>query len=64
MPQLLHNHKEFNALISIVANNMSIAPALIEKDYWIMHCLYGLQKIDLAFELTLLQKPATIRQHN
>jgi hypothetical protein len=49
---------------SIVANNMSIAPALVEKDYWIIHCLYGLQKIDFAFELTLLQKPTTIRQHN
>ena len=51
MPQLLHNHKEFNALISIVASNMSIAPALVEKDYWIMHCLYGLQKMNLTFEL-------------
>jgi hypothetical protein len=27
----LHNHKEFNELISIVANNMSIAPALVEN---------------------------------
>jgi hypothetical protein len=51
MPKLLHNHKDFNALISIVANNMSIAPALVEKDYWIMHCLYGLQKMYLTFEL-------------
>lgn len=51
MPKLLHNHKDFNALISIVANNMSIAPALVEKDYWIMHCLYGLQKMNLTFEL-------------
>ena len=51
MPQLLHNHKEFNALISIVASNLSIAPALVEKDYWIMHCLYGLQKMKLTFEL-------------
>jgi predicted nucleotidyltransferase component of viral defense system len=51
MPQLLHNHKEFNELISIVASNLSIAPALVEKDYWIMHCLYGLQKMNLTFEL-------------
>ncbi|MEI6652126.1 MAG: nucleotidyl transferase AbiEii/AbiGii toxin family protein [Chlorobiaceae bacterium] len=51
MPQFLHNHKEFNELISIVANNMAITPALVEKDYWIMHCLYGLQKMELTFEL-------------
>lgn len=30
---------------------MDIAPALVEKDYWIMHCLYGLQKLGLRFEL-------------
>src|SRR5690606_12594209 len=26
-------------------------PALVEKDYWIMHCLYGLQRLGLAFQL-------------
>lgn len=30
---------------------MDIAPALVEKDYWIMHCLYGLQELGLRFEL-------------
>ena len=37
----LHNHSEFADLIRIVAREMSIAPALVEKDYWIMQCLYG-----------------------
>ena len=47
----LHNHPDFPALIRIVAGEMDIAPALVEKDYWIMHCLYGLQKLGLRFEL-------------
>jgi hypothetical protein len=40
----LHNHPQFADLIRIVAEERSIDPALVEKDYWIMHCLYGLQR--------------------
>jgi hypothetical protein len=47
----LHNHKQFPELIRIVAEKKRIDPALVEKDYWIMHCLYGLQKLGLTFEL-------------
>jgi hypothetical protein len=47
----LHNHSQFADLIRIVANERSVAPALVEKDYWIMHCLYGLQQLGLKFEL-------------
>jgi hypothetical protein len=47
----LHNHKQFSELIRIVAEQKGIDPALVEKDYWIMHSLYGLQKLDLIFEL-------------
>jgi hypothetical protein len=47
----LHNHSDFPALIRIVAGEMAIDPALVEKDYWIMHCLFGLQKLGMAFEL-------------
>jgi hypothetical protein len=35
----LHNHPEFADLIRIVAEEEGIDPALVEKDYWIMHCL-------------------------
>jgi len=38
-------------LIRIVAQEKGIDPALVEKDYWIMHGLYGLQKLSLKFEL-------------
>jgi hypothetical protein len=47
----LHNHPQFADLIRIVAEEKGIDPALIEKDYWIMHCLYGLQQMGLTFEL-------------
>jgi predicted nucleotidyltransferase component of viral defense system len=52
MPRdFLHSHPQFADLIRIVAAEKGIDPALIEKDYWIMHCLYGLQQIGLTFEL-------------
>src|SRR3954452_6571241 len=47
----LHNHKQFSDLIRIVAEQKGIDPALVEKDYWIMHCLYGLQQLGMTFEL-------------
>jgi predicted nucleotidyltransferase component of viral defense system len=47
----LHNHPQFPELIRIVAQQKGIDPALVEKDYWIMHCLYGLQRLGLKFEL-------------
>ncbi len=47
----LHNHPQFSDLIRIVAEQKKIDPALVEKDYWIMHCLYGLQQLGLKFEL-------------
>lgn len=50
-PDYLHRHPEFADLIRIVANDMAIAPALVEKDYWIMHCLFGLQSQKFSFEL-------------
>ena len=47
----LHNHPQFADLIRIVAAEKGVDPALVEKDYWIMHCLYGLQKLGLTFQL-------------
>jgi hypothetical protein len=47
----LHNHPQFSDLLRIVAQERSIAPALVEKDYWIMHCLYGLQRLGMTFVL-------------
>ena len=50
-PNYLHSHKDFPDLIRIVGEEKSIDPALVEKDYWVMHCLYGLQKMRLSFQL-------------
>jgi len=47
----LHNRNDFAELINIVGTKMSISPTLVEKDYWIMHCLHGLQKLNLGFEI-------------
>lgn len=47
----LHEAPDFADLLAIVGRDLGIDPALVEKDYWIMHCLYGLQKAGYAFEL-------------
>src|ERR1017187_1160068 len=52
MPRdFLHNHPQFADLIRIVAEEKGIDPALVEKDYWIMHCLYGLHELGFTFAL-------------
>lgn len=50
-PDYLHNHPEFNELLRTVEHQKNIERSLVEKDYWIMHCLYGLQKEGFEFEL-------------
>jgi hypothetical protein len=47
----LHQHKDFKDLILAESDTRAIDPILIEKDYWIMHCLYGLQILGFQFEL-------------
>jgi hypothetical protein len=49
--EYLHNHPDFPDLIRIVARDRGIDPGLVEKDYWIMHCLFGLQQLGFRFEL-------------
>jgi len=51
MPDYLHNHKEFKELLRAVEHEKSIDMSLVEKDYWIMHVLYGLQQGGFEFEL-------------
>lgn len=48
---LLHEREDFADLIRIVADERGLLPALVEKDYWIMHCLYGLGAQGFGFEL-------------
>lgn len=51
MSDFLHSHKDFEALLRIVAEERNILPGLVEKDYWIMHSLFGLQQNGFEFEL-------------
>lgn len=51
MADYLHNHPQFADLLRIVAEALAIDIALVEKDYWIMHSLHGLQQLGLSFEL-------------
>jgi hypothetical protein len=51
MLDFIHNDPEFKELISIVSNQKGIDITLVEKDYWIMHALYSLQKQGIEFEL-------------
>lgn len=51
MSDYLHNHKNFRDLLRIVGAELSIEPGLVEKDYWIMHVLYGLKQQGFQFEL-------------
>jgi hypothetical protein len=47
----LHDLKDFSDLIQVVSGEKRILPQLIEKDYWIMHVLYGLAKQEFIYEL-------------
>jgi hypothetical protein len=47
----LHERSDFADLIRIVAAERQLLPALVEKDYWIMHCLHGLAAQGFVFEL-------------
>jgi len=51
MTEFLHECRDFAQLIAIVAEQRGIDPVLVEKDYWIMHCLWGLQAQGFRFEL-------------
>lgn len=47
----LHNRKDFAELLRILEDEMGIQATLIEKDYWLMHVLYGLKAQGFSFEL-------------
>lgn len=43
-PVYLHERKDFADLLRIIEEETGIQAGLVEKDYWIMHVLYGLKK--------------------
>ena len=48
---LLHELPDFPDLIAVAARQEQVDPGLVEKDYWIMHGLWGLQQLGFTFEL-------------
>mgnify|MGYP002776474115 FL=1 len=51
MADFLHERRDFDQLLALVAEERGLDPMLVEKDYWIMHCLWGLQAQGFRFEL-------------
>lgn len=51
MAEFLHERRDFDQLLAVVADGRGLDPVLVEKDYWIMHCLWGLQDQGFRFEL-------------
>ncbi len=50
-PVFLHQIADFSELIEKLAQVNNIRAQLVEKDYWLMHCLWALQNTELKFEL-------------
>lgn len=51
MAIFLHEHRDFPELLRILEEETGILAHLVEKDYWIMHCLYGLTSQGYNFQL-------------
>lgn len=51
MSPFLHELPDAKELFEAVAFERKILPIIVEKDYWLMHCLWGLQQQQFHFEL-------------
>lgn len=51
MTKFLHEVANIKNLFAIVADEQRVLPLIVEKDYWLMHCLWGLQQQGYQFEL-------------
>lgn len=49
--RFLHELPDVKQLFEVVAKERGILPVIVEKDYWLMHCLWGLQQQGYEFEL-------------
>ena len=47
----LHQIPDVKDLFEVVAKEHQLLPDIVEKDYWVMHCLWGLQQQNFKFEL-------------
>ena len=51
MPKFVHELSDAKSLFETLGAEKNLPPVLIEKDYWVMHCLWGLQQNDFRFEM-------------
>lgn len=51
MSKFIHERDDFKQLIEALSNEIKIDPQLIEKDYWIMHALWGMNQLGFEYEL-------------
>ena len=47
----LHSLPDAKALFEAVAHERQVLPNIVEKDYWLMHCIWSLQQQGFKFEL-------------
>lgn len=47
----MHELPNAKELFEVIADEKGLLPDIIEKDYWLMHCLWGIQKNKYRFEL-------------
>ena len=45
----VHEDRDFPRLLRLVSEETHVAPALVEKDYWVTHCMWALHQT--GFEL-------------
>ena len=51
MRNFFHHRPDARELFETLAAQKGLPPAVVEKDYWVMHCLWGLQQLGLHFEM-------------
>ena len=51
VPEFVHELPDAKALFETLGAEKNLLPLLIEKDYWVMHCLWGLKQKGFSFEM-------------
>lgn len=45
--RFIHDDPEFERLVRIVADNRALTEGIVEKDYWVTHSLWSLQRLGI-----------------
>ena len=55
MDKFLHALPDAKQLFEVVAKEKKVLPIIVEKDYWLMHCLWRLQQKNHGFPTDFLR---------